>query len=95
VIKQAVFIPVILLMEKKISPGCVLTGQTEIFIPTTLSKTFQITSANCMALNFLTPTTLRWSTLSATSRKEGKKTPKPSFPLAEERVVERSKDRVS
>jgi hypothetical protein len=48
-----------------------------------------------MAVNLLTPTTLRWSTLSATSRKEGKKTSKPSFPLAEERVVERSKDRVS
>jgi hypothetical protein len=26
-----------------------------------------------MAVNLLTPTTLRWSTLSATSRKEGKK----------------------
>ena len=48
-----------------------------------------------MVANLLTPTTLRWSTLSATSRKEGKKLLKPSFPLAEERVVERSNDRVS
>jgi hypothetical protein len=60
------------------------------------SKTFKITFANCMAVNLLTPTTLRWSAFSATSRKEGekgKKFPKPSFPCG--RVVERSKDRVS
>ncbi len=55
-----------------------------------------MTLANRMAVNLLTPTTLRWSTLSATSRKEGKKTMfQTLFPPQAERVVERSKDRVS
>ncbi len=50
-----------------------------------------------MAVNLLTPTTLRWSTLSATSRKEGKKTTlqSPLSAAGEERVVERSDDQVS
>jgi hypothetical protein len=41
-----------------------------------------------IAVNLLTPTTLRWSTLSATSRKEGEKNHKPSFPLSEESLVD-------
>ncbi len=50
----------------------------------------------------LTPTTLRWSTLSPVNRKEGNPIERivsffhfPSLPLAVERVVERSDDRVS
>ena len=50
-----------------------------------------------MVANQLTPSTLRWTTLSFASKIEGKKGifPKPSLPLAVERVVERSNDRVS
>jgi hypothetical protein len=51
-----------------------------------------------MAANRLSWSLLRSTTLSTTSRKEGKKgvTPRnPSLPLAVERVVKRSKDRVS
>jgi len=49
-----------------------------------------------MAVTLLTPTTLRLSTLSTVNGKEGKnKLSKPSFLPAKERVVERSKDRVS
>jgi hypothetical protein len=45
----------------------------------------------------LTPTTLRWSTLSTLRVKRAKKKnlQKPSLRLAAERVVERSNDRVS
>ncbi len=50
-----------------------------------------------MVANQLIPSTLRWTTLSFASKIEGKKGifPKPSLPLAVERVVERSNDRVS
>ena len=45
-----------------------------------------------MSANLLTPTTLRWSTLSFAGKIEGKKGifSEPSFPLAEERVDQRS-----
>ena len=50
-----------------------------------------------MVANQLTPSTLRWTPLSFASKIEGKKGifTKPSLPLAVERVVERSNDRVS
>jgi hypothetical protein len=52
-----------------------------------------------MEVNLLTPTSLRSSTLSATSCKEGEKGKnnfsKPLSAAAEERVIQRSADRVS
>jgi len=50
-----------------------------------------------MAVNLLTPTSLRSSTLSTAGGNEGKKNKQalPSFRLAGERVIQRSADRVS
>jgi hypothetical protein len=53
--------------------------------------------SNCGAYSLLTPATLRWPTLSATSGKEGELQFffLPSFLLAKEKVNERSKVRMS